>query len=471
MLNRAGFGGKASELDAFANAGLDFTITHLFKDTYSRIKEPEWLSEYQEGFRFRGRMSREERRQFQRKNRQRIHELQMEWIQNMIRTSTPAAMLREKMTFFWHGHFATSGQKVKFPPFIFLQLKFLHENALGNFRDLLHGIVHDPAMLRYLDNNQNRKGHLNENLARELMELFSLGRGNYTEKDVKEAARALTGYTATHKKFRFARRHHDYGDKTFLGKTGNFDGDDIVDIILDQPACAKFITGKILDFLGVQASSELIQSLADEFRDNDYEIKPLLKKIFTHPEFYQAKNVGTQIKSPVQLLVGTARVLEIENDHPEFYLFALNLMGQLPYFPPNVKGWPGGKAWIDTSRLLTRYTFAEIVARGKIPSEADPRSSSDPDRKRQQKIKRRDRMMGMRQMHIDFNPESLLNGEDSPSAILERFEKILLSCELSAEQHGVLLDNFKNYLQEKDRREAMRAILGDIMTLPEYQLC
>jgi hypothetical protein len=476
LLNRSGFGGKPSEIKAFRESRLGASIEMLFNFNRPALERPAWLDDYDKFslLRFR-RMLPEERQEVIRTGRQRIHEFQIGWIQRMIESQTPADMLWEKMTFFWHGHFATSVQKVKLPPLLFKQLSLFHEHAVGNFRELLHGISRDPAMLRYLDNNQNRKGKPNENFARELMELFSLGPGNYTESDVKEAARAFTGWTNDPFNFRVRRRHHDFGKKTFLGRTGNFDGEDIVNIILEQPVCAEFITRKILDFFFFEnATEELIQSFAGDFRNNDYDIQSLLKRIFSHKEFYSADVIGQQIKSPIQLVVGTARTLGVDIENLEFYLYALNMMGQVPYFPPNVKGWPGGQAWIDTSRLLTRYTFAEIVSQGEIPREVDPRSQRDPERRNNKNLGKGKgafgRMMRRHHLRIEFDPDKLLDGETTPSDILKRLEAVLLSQKLTEGEHLTLLESFESSLGKMSRKAALKALLGDMMTLPVYQL-
>ncbi|MFQ5677618.1 MAG: DUF1800 family protein, partial [bacterium] len=347
-----------------------------------------------------------------------------------------------------------------------------NENAVGNFRDLLHGIIRDSAMLRYLDNNQNRKGKPNENFARELMELFSLGPGNYSEADIKESARAFTGWNNNPLQFTFRRRVHDYGRKFFLGKSGNFDGEDIVDIILEQPACSEFITRKLLNFFSFETSDKTVRALANDFRNHDYEIKPLLKKIFSHEEFYSPQVIGIQIKSPIQLVVGTARTLGLQMDNDEFLLYMLNLMGQVPYMPPNVKGWPGGRSWIDTSRLLTRYTFAEIVGRGQIPAEIDPRSRRDRPRNKISKQKTGfKRMMRRGGVHIEFDPRRLLTNERDASEVISRLAEVLLSHDLNENERASLVDNYSVYLNKFGGHQALKRLIGDMMSIPAYQLC
>ncbi|RMF66325.1 MAG: DUF1800 domain-containing protein [Calditrichaeota bacterium] len=468
LLSRAGFGGRPEEIQAVAAAGPARGVAMLFDGDTPALPRPTWFDGYVAmARRHRRGLSPEKRKELQRKNRQVIREFQISWIQHMIAAPDPASMLREKMTLFWHGHFATSVRKVKFPPLLFQQLSFLHENALGSFRDLLHGIARDPAMLRYLDGNQNRKGRPNENFARELMELFSLGPGNYSESDIKEAARAFTGWTSDPLHFRVRRRQHDYGRKTFLGHSGNLDGDDVIDIILEQPACAEFITRKLLRFFGFEhASAEVAASFAQLFRDQDYALRPLLQAIFSHPDFYAEDSRGNQIKSPLQLVVGTARTLNLQVSNGEFFLHMLALMGQVPYEPPNVKGWPGGRAWIDTSRLLTRFTFGELVGLGKIPSEVDPRSRRDRDKS----MKPRRKMGGMRRPRLEFEPERLLTEEAAPESVIGRLEEVLLCEPLSREERAGLVQHFEANLGKMARTQALKAVVGEMMSLPAYQL-
>jgi hypothetical protein len=275
------------------------------------------------------------------------------WAQRMVATPRP---LEEKMTFFWHGHFATSDGKVRDYRMMHLQNQMLRSRALGSFRDLLLGIMRDPAMLVYLDNGENVKGHPNENFGRELLELFTMGVGNYTEDDIREASRAFTGWTNDVLDFRFDSELHDDGEKTILGKTGHFGGEDVVDLILAQPATAEFIAAKIYRFfVRDDLSAKLRSDLGSVFREADYEIGPLLERIFLSRDFYSPPSVGTQIKSPVQLFVSTYRKLGLERAPtvPDFNSLSGRL-GQSLLYPPNVAGWAGGRTWITPATLLDR---------------------------------------------------------------------------------------------------------------------
>ncbi|HKQ74102.1 MAG TPA: DUF1800 domain-containing protein [Blastocatellia bacterium] len=282
------------------------------------------------------------------------------WANRMLASKRP---LEEKLTLFWSSHFATENEKVTDYRLMLHQIEMLRQNANGNFRNLLIGVSKEPAMLVYLDNRINTKGAANENYAREIMELFSLGVGNYTEKDIKAAARAFTGWTNSGLKVIYQPELHDDGEKTFLGASGNFDLEQVVDIILKQKAAAEFITGKLFRFLVREdISPELNAKLASILRDGNYELKPLLKTIFLSKDFYSPASYATQIKSPVQLVISTYKKLGLTEapGAPYFPTVTTNL-GQSLGNPPNVKGWDGGRSWINPSTMLQRANFARQV--------------------------------------------------------------------------------------------------------------
>ena len=265
----------------------------------------------------------------------------------MLLTPRP---LEEKLTLFWHGHFATEERKIDDYRLMLHQNKTLRRLASGNFRDLLVAISQDPAMLVYLDNRTNVKGHANENYAREIMELFALGVGNYTEDDIKQAARALTGWRNEGLRFINDPELHDDGEKTIFGKTGNFDGYDVIDLILEKPVAAEFIAAKLYRFLvREEISPELTRKLAAVLRDNNYELKPLLTTIFLSRDFHSAPSIGTQIKGPVQYYVSACRRLGLDRiPGTPYFTPAMASLGQSLGDPPNVKGWDGGRA-VDQS--------------------------------------------------------------------------------------------------------------------------
>jgi uncharacterized protein (DUF1800 family) len=279
------------------------------------------------------------------------------WLRRMVESPRP---LQEKLTLFWHGHFATQYSVVQHGFTTYNQNQLFREHAAGNFGGLLYGIVHDPDMIRYLDNNTNVKGHANENLAREIMELFAMGVDQgYTEKDIREAARALTGYTFDRQtgQFRFVANLHDTDPKSVFGKTGNYTGDDLVSLILEQPSTSRFIAKKLFEYFAyADPSPEVVDQLASVLKSNQYELGPMLKNLFTSEEFYSSKATNSQVKSPVQLVVGTLRDLGVKQvSDPGALDAALREMGQELFEPPDVKGWRGGRAWINTSRVFTRY--------------------------------------------------------------------------------------------------------------------
>ena len=275
------------------------------------------------------------------------------WANRMLATRRP---LEEKLTLFWHGHFATGENKVRDYRMVLQQNEMFRARASGKFRDLLVGILKDPAMLVYLDNGENIKKHPNENFGRELLELFTMGVGNYTERDVREAARAFTGWTNDVLTFKFDKEQHDSGQKTFLGRSGPFDGEDIVDAILAQNVTAEFVAAKIYRFfVREEIEAPLKAELGRSYRESGYQMKPLLKRLFLSKDFYSPATVATQIKSPVQLVVSTYKKMALREvpTIPDFGRMTSSL-GQSLFDPPNVAGWAGGRTWITPSTLLNR---------------------------------------------------------------------------------------------------------------------
>lgn len=293
------------------------------------------------------------------------------WLDRMLRTGHP---LEEKMTLFWHGHFATSEEKVRDYRKIKLQIDTLRGGALGSFGDLLAAVAKDPAMLVFLDATYNVKGAPNENFGREVMELFTMGVGNYTEDDIREAARAFTGWSNDDLEFRFDETTHDAGQKTFLGRTGNFDGDDILDIILEQEQTATYIASKIYRFfVREDISPDFAQKLGYMFRDGEYQLAPYLATLFASEDFYCEESVATQIMSPTQLIVSTYRKLGLDAmpGIPDPYTVGKTL-GQILLYPPTVAGWSEGRAWVTPGLLFERGNFAQEVMFPDMISFVDP---------------------------------------------------------------------------------------------------
>ena len=297
------------------------------------------------------------------------------WLYCMLQGKHP---LREKMTLFWHNHFATSIVKVQNALLMFRQNWLLRTHALGHFGPMLQAISRDGAMLIWLDANNNVKGKPNENYARELMELFSLGVGNYTEQDIREAARAFTGWHVNGEGFRFNAREHDDGPKTVLGKTGPWDGGDIVRIVLEQPAAAHFLVRKLYHYL-VNEQSEppdsFLDPLCESFRKSDYDIAALLKTMLSSRHFYSDYAFRQRVKSPVEFVLGAVQAVygRFGEDDPAYRPLPqqvlvrwLDSMGQSLFAPPNVKGWPGALTWLNTSTVLERNNFATALALGTL---------------------------------------------------------------------------------------------------------
>lgn len=280
------------------------------------------------------------------------------WLYRMIHTPAP---LLERMTLLWHNLFATSAAKVRNRSQMLTQNRLLRHHALGNFTDLVQGISKDPAMLIYLDSTSNARLHPNENYARELMELFCLGVGNYTEEDIQQTARCFTGWEVRQGKFRFNRFQHDDGAKTIFGETGNFDGDDAVRIILAQPAAARWIARRLIrEFVCDDVPPELVEPLAALLRKSDFEIAPVVRQILTSRCFFAEVHRGAKIRSPIDLALGLLRSLEGSLSTHALAL-ALRPLGQRLFYPPNVKGWDGGLSWINTGTMIGRVNLVAMI--------------------------------------------------------------------------------------------------------------
>ncbi|RYU90211.1 DUF1800 domain-containing protein [Mucilaginibacter terrigena] len=295
------------------------------------------------------------------------------WLLQMCNSK---AQLREKMTLFWHNHFACSVAN----PLFEQQLNNVHrEYALGNFRDMLLKVSQSPAMLHFLNNEQNRKSHPNENFAREVMELFTLGRGNYTEQDIKEAARAFTGWTFNKDTgdYIFNAKVHDTGPKNFRGKSGSFTGEQVIDMLLADKQTARFICTKLYRYLVNEVPDKAqVEEMATVWYNAKYEVRPLLEHVFKSTWFYEDKNVGTLIKSPIELLCSLTRQFYVSYQDPLMLMQVQRVLGQTLFRPPNVAGWSGGRNWIDSSSLMARLKLPSTIlsagvleATGKVSAE------------------------------------------------------------------------------------------------------
>lgn len=365
LLNRTGFAASQAEIDAFAKLTREQAADRILRQavTTAQTAPPRWVDEPIFPYYKLRALSPEERMREQRLNVERGLELREWWFREMLTTPSP---LTEKMTLFWHNHFATSQQKVRYGQLMYRQNALLRKHALGNFGALLKDIARDPAMVVYLDSAQNRRGQPNENFAREVMELFTVGEGQYSERDIKEVARAFTGWSLDRDtgEFMFRPLLHDGGGKTVLGRTGPFDGDAVLDILLQQPQTAEFITRKLWkEFVSPEPDDEEAHRLARLFRNSRYDVKVLMRAMLTSDAFYAPSNRAVLIKSPVELVVGTLKQFDIETRTLRPFVLASALLGQNVMSPPNVKGWPGGDAWINSATLLGRKQLIDRLFR------------------------------------------------------------------------------------------------------------
>ena len=365
LLNRTSFAANPADIEAFARLTREQAANRLLGWTGkpALTPPPAWTAEPFESRRRFQAMTPEERKLANREMFQKAFELRSWWLTEMLVTPSP---LTEKMTLFWHNHFVSSQQKVRSPQLMYRQNALLRHHALGNFGELLHAAARDPAMVIYLDSASNRKGQPNENFAREVMELFTLGEGNYGERDVKEAARAFTGWSIDPEtgEFLFRPMAHDDGEKTVLGRTGNFDGAAVLDILLAQPQAAEYIVAKLWrEFVSPAPDPAEVKRIARIFRDSRYDIRAALGALLVSDAFYAPKNRAALIKSPVELVVGTLRQFSFGTGDVLPFVLTANQLGQVLFAPPNVKGWPGGEAWINSSTLLARKSFLERLFR------------------------------------------------------------------------------------------------------------
>jgi uncharacterized protein (DUF1800 family) len=436
LYRRAAFGAMREELGAAMRAGMEKTLDLLFQGTPKQIEEDGRLAKLGES----------------KAQAADPHNLRAWWMERMLRGGPP---LREKLTLFWHNHFATSISKVQSPALMYRQNELLRKHALGEFRPLLLEVSKDPAMLVWLDSNSNVKGKPNENYAREVMELFSLGVGNYTEKDVQAAARAFTGWHTDGERFTFKAELHDDESKTFLGQTGDLNGGDIVRIVLDQPAAARFLVRKLYRFFVSEAANPpdaFLQPLADAFRKSDYNIAALVKTMLSARHFYSDHAYRQRVKTPVEFVLGCVRATECNVVTPGAMVARLELLGQHLFAPPNVKGWEGGTAWLNTATVIARHNFAHALCMGGgelnlgDPNVGSVALAPDPSA-----LARRARI-GKDGDLVAFYADLMLQGDIGKAA------RAKLVAHVAAEASG------------PEREQRIRELIHALMTMPEYQL-
>ncbi len=418
----------------------------------------------------RSEMSAEEKKQLQKQSRQDLKNLNLTWLGEMVNSD---AQLREKMSLFWHGHFASRNQNIYYQQ---LLLDTIRQHALGNFADLLHQVSKSAAMLNFLNNNQNKKDHPNENFAREVMELFTMGRGHYSEQDVKEAARAFTGWGANPQgEFVFRQFQHDDRTKTVLGKSGNFDGDQVLDILLEQKQTARFICAKIYRyFVNDRLDDQRVEALATRFYQSHYDIQDLMEAIFTSDWFYAEQNIGCRIKSPIELLAGIRRILPMQIDNEEVQILIERVLGQVLFYPPNVAGWPGGTSWIDSSTLMFRLRLPQVF---RDSGDLETRPKDDDDQ-----------MMGMKDSPEDSTARITGRGKNKAGRVVsvsinwdpyfqlfERVQADQLTSSIAAllwqTPKGIDPTWLNKYVDRSSRETQIKSTTIDLMSTPEYQMC
>jgi uncharacterized protein (DUF1800 family) len=488
LYNRAGFGGTPAEIESLLRLGPEDAVS-WFVD-YEKIPEsedrPDWAKpdpersgRYMELLRTaRQEMSSdmteeqkkdaaEKRHQalqdFQREQLRNMQQMRGQWLQRMARGPRP---LQEKLTLFWHGHFATSAVKVRNAFFMWQQIDTFRRMASGDWLALLAAAATDPAMLIWLDQAQSRKEHPNENFARECMELFTLGEGHYTEKDVTEAARAMTGWSLDriHEEYHFRPAMHDKGSKTVLGQTGKFNGRDVLEIIVAQPQADRFVSEKLWKFFASEdCAPALLDALAEVFRSNGHNFKPLLRAMFRSEEFYADSVVGAQVKSPVQWLVSTLRLLERPMPQPIVSTEMIKTLGQDLLLPPNVKGWDGGLSWITTNTLLARYNQAAVLVmgRGNLGAQGDNRPG-------QQMAAQFANAAAERMAPVDV--KSIVGESDRRDAetLIAALGRRFMQGQLTGKHRQILRDYLgsRTEFDDADVRHAIRLL----MSTPEYQV-
>lgn len=427
LLRRAGFGANEEEMARFLAMGEEATVEYLIE---YEAADDSALEKRLSGLGL---------------DLEKLRDLQRWSLLRMIYTQRP---LQEKMVLFWHGLLTSAFKKVGKGPYMLNQDQLFRRQALGEYDVLLKAISRDSAMLIWLDSRVNNKKAPNENFARELMELFSMGIGPYTEADVRESARAFTGWGLKKKDFIFRENQHDYGTKTFLGRTGEYSGDDIVDIIMEHPATAQFVCRKLFTFfVHDDPEAATLTSLARTFNDTRYSVKAVMRQILTSPDFYSSKAYRAKIKSPAEFVAGTVRVLGIETDGRPLNALT-DRMGQILFSPFDVSGWPGGAAWINSSTLLQRLNFANKIATARSRS-------------------------------FKFDPLQVAqnHGFDTAAAALNHFILLLLDGQAPSQDRQILLD----YAQGLDGLsgsgnpsatvdEKLRSLVYLVMSSPDFQL-
>lgn len=449
LYNRIGFGITPKELRRLSKKSKKYVINQLFKSS-DKISPLSVDTSFLKGITFKDYKDREKRRALQKISNKKVREFSTVWFQ---RLKNPPEILREKMTLFWTNHFVCESKNILF---VERYNNMLRKNALGNFRNFTKAVSKEAAMLNYLNNKQNKKKSPNENFARELMELFTLGQDQYTEKDIKEAARAFTGYNHKFKgDFNFKKKHHDDDGKSFLGKYGHFNGDEIIDIIIQKKQCARFISEKIYAyFVNENTNKKHVDKMVAVFY-KDYNIKTLMRFILLSKWFYSDENIGTKIKSPIEFLAGINTIVPYKIKKKTQIILVQRLLGQVLMKPPNVAGWKTGKNWIDSNTIVTRLRLPSVLLNNAEIAHSE--------------------MAHKNKMNLNFKNKK----QQKPAFIkvasnwnsFEKNYKKYANKELVHQIITTKLNSGTAKMLEKNEQLSKRDFAVQLMSLPEYQLC
>mgnify|MGYP005989746287 FL=1 len=449
LYNRVGFGITPKELVRLSKKSKKNVVNELFTAS-DKVRDLKVDTSFLKGKTYKDFKDKEQKKELQKISRKKVIELSAAWFQ---RLNNPSEILREKMTLFWANHFVCENKNI-----LYVQSyhNMLRKNALVNFRDFTKIVSKEPAMLAYLNNKQNKKKSPNENFARELMELFTLGQDQYTEHDIKESARSFTGYNHTYKgEFIFKEKQHDHNEKTFFGKSGNFNGDDIIDIILQKEQCARFISEKIYTyFVNENINKKHIDEMVAVFY-KDYNIEKLMRFVLLSKWFYEDENIGTKIKSPIEFLVGINTVVPYKIEKTRQIILVQRLLGQILMNPPNVAGWKTGRNWIDSNTIVTRLRLPSVllnnaeIAYSEIGDEETMITDFD---------KRKLRKKAFVKVSADWNSfeENYKNNSNK-----ELVHQIITS----------KINTGTKEMLERNQQLYKHDFVVQLMSLPEYQLC
>ncbi|WP_027137954.1 DUF1800 domain-containing protein [Gaetbulibacter saemankumensis] len=449
---RAGFGISPVTIESLRHLKRKVVVNKLFDDSASVTLLTVDTSEIQSILNLGEKLSSDNRRKIQELSRKKSIELNQAWINRLV---TSKEMLREKMTLFWANVFVCEDNNT-----IYIQRynNMLRKYALGNFGEFVKAVSKEAAMTKYLNTKQNRKQKPNENFARELMELFTLGEGHYTEQDIKESARAFTGYSHNLKgDFVFRKFQHDNGNKTFFGKTGIFKGDDIIDIILEQRQCAQFICEKIYSyFVHDRINQNHVKSMVKVFY-RDYDIEKLMRFVMLSDWFYNQDHMGSKIKSPIEFLVGLQKVVPVTFKNKRQLMFIQKQLGQVLLDPPNVAGWKGGKNWIDSNTIVIRLKLPSLILNDAFISKSEDNQFSN---EASEMIRSAFKKRVSKQFKTDVNWDAF--EKQFKNVSIEDLSEFILCCDLQPET--------SEYLKKLDKISKKEYCI-QLMSLPEYQMC